>query len=323
MRPKLIGALLCLLCSMAVASDMTHEETAVRTAYAKFSFASEEGVIGRLAFEANGGTPLSRYAGMTADQRFAAARVSFVLSNFVVGDIGEILDRRAIDLITPSVGEYVLEGSIGIGEIREPGLAAHWGTLDASWQEPHQLGGAEEGRIALQNIKVDDLYRLQWQRPRPKDIWQRYASYSVTVTFQGRSRGPYKALFIFGRDDKGNEIVEVQDATVPGLFGALYEHLFPDALVLSHLRKYPVVTNWLKAHQVSGPSCSVGQGDVCCDLVRLTCGPGSQDVAAGLSRPWPDPSSPMPPMTNILAPNPDGSAPHGMPYGWVAPKQPE
>jgi hypothetical protein len=301
-------SILCILLAStlgpAAAANMTHEETVVRTAYAKFSYASEEGVIGALAVEAL--TPErpvdKRYAAMTADQRFAAARVSFTLSEFIVGDIDEILDRKALELISTSAGQPVLEGSIGINNYSEPGISAHWNHLDASWQLPHPFPPSE--LQALQSLKLADLYQLQWQKPRPESAWQRYASYSVTVTFQGKVVGPYKALFIFGHDDKGNATVEVQDAIVPGLFSAMYEHLFPDALVLTHMRKYPVVTNWLKAKRVSGASCSSGQGDVCCDLVKLTCGLGSQDLAEGLSRLWPDPSSPIPPAPDLPAPTP-------------------
>ena len=317
MRYLVVTCMILASISGAVAADMTHEETVVRTAYAKFSYASEEGVIGGLAVEAL--TPArpvdKRYVGMTTDKRFAAARVSFVLSDFIVGDIDDILDRRALDLISSSAGQPVLEGSIGISNYSEPGIAAHWNHSDASWQLPHPFPPSE--LQALQSLKLADLYHLQWQKPRPENAWQRYASYSVTVTFQGRTVGPYKALFIFGHDDKGNATVEVQDAIVPGLFSAMYEHLFPDALVLTHMRKYPVVADWLKAKRVPDSSCSAGQGDVCCYLFKLTCGLGSQDLEEGLSRPWPDPSSPIPAAPEFLAPTPDGSAPHGMPYGWL------
>jgi hypothetical protein len=113
---------------------------------------------------------------------------------------------------------------------------------------------------------------------------------SVTVTYQGKSRGPYKALSIFGHDAKGNEVVEPEDATIDptGLVEASHELLFPDAFVITRLRTFPVVTNWLNATQMSGPNCSVGQGDVCCDLVKLKCGPGREDVANGLAKPLPD-----------------------------------
>jgi hypothetical protein len=306
-------AVICMILasiSGTVAADMTHEEAVVRTAYAKFSYASEEGVIGGLAVEAlTPARPIDeRYIGMTTDQRFAAARVSFKLTDFVVGDVSDILDRNVVDFI--SLTDEYLSGSVSSDSYTEPGLETHWNHLDASWQTENPQ--PPEALQFLRNIKLADFYQLNWRKPRPEKLWERYASCSVTVTFQGKSHGPYKALFIFGHDGKGNESIEVDDAIVPGLFSAVMEHLFPDGLVITHLRKYPVVQNWLKANQISGPSCSVGQGDVCCDLVKLKCGPGSEDVAEGLSRPFPDPSSPIPDAIPHLPdwwPKPAGSQP--------------
>ena len=121
--------------------------------------------------------------------------------------------------------------------------------------------------------------------------WQRYASYSVTVTFRGKSRGPYNALFLFGRDAKGNEIVMPQDATTDsiGLADVMTLHLFPEAFVRSRLRATPVVAEWLGAAVMSNASCPTGQRDVCCDLEQLKCGPGSVDVANWMNKPLPTP----------------------------------
>src|ERR1700683_2032956 len=94
----------------------------------------------------------------------------------------------------------------------------------------------------LQNVTIAELYQLQWQQKRPDTQWQRYASYTVTVSFRGQSR-PYKALFLFGHDAQGNEVVEPEDGTTSaGALGlAMYLHLFPEAFVLTRLGTAPIV----------------------------------------------------------------------------------
>jgi len=269
--------------SAATATDMTHEETVVRTAYAKYAYLSEQRVVGDLAIESGSAkVPVARDGiGLTPDQRLAAAQISFTLSDFVVGDVREILDRKALDLISPPVGEMLTTNGEEGFRYCEGALDAPWISLEVQWSPAHPL--APE----VQDIKLTNLYQLEWRQQRPETLWQRYASYSVTVTYQGKSRGPYKALFIFGHDAKGNEVIEPEDATTNGLVLALRDHVFPDAFVLTHLRTNPVVANWVNARQMSGPACSVGQHDVCCDLVQLKCGPGRIDVANGLSKPLP------------------------------------
>ena len=87
-------------------AQMTHEETRVRTAYAKFAYAVEQGTIGAMAMEANNplGMPIrEEYAGMTREQRMAAAEVGFTLSDFVIGDARDIVHRKMVDLITGSL----------------------------------------------------------------------------------------------------------------------------------------------------------------------------------------------------------------------------
>jgi hypothetical protein len=286
---RYIAVLCTLLASMAgaaSAADMTHEETVVRTFYAKFAYAVQQGAIGRLALEENpgGGRPVPKEkAGMTSDQRLAAAQVSFILTDFVIGDVREILNKKAIDLISPAVGETLRTS--GINEsYSDMGLGTHWNGLEASWRS------ANPPPIGAQEVTIRDLYQVQWHEERPEALWQLYASYTVTVSFQGKSRGPYKALFIFGHDAKGDEVVEPEDATTDptGLVQSTHDSLFPDAFVLTRLRTLPVVASWLNANQMSGPNCSVGRGDVCCDLSKMKCGPAREDVAAGLSKSLPD-----------------------------------
>jgi len=266
------------------ASDMTHEETVVRTAYAKFAYASELEVIGHLALEAGGSPVPVESRGLTSDQRLALAQVSFSLSDFAVGNLRDIINRKAIDLVPPPIGE-MLSSVTPSYSYSDAGRGTTWVSLQPRWQ-PASVTSPE-----VLNATLGELHEMEWHSQAPTTQWQRYASYSVTVTFQGKSRGPYKALFVFGHDDKGNEMVMPEDATTDSvaLATVLAVHLFPEALVRTTLRTYPVVANWVSAHRSFSATCSRGQGDVCCDLVQLQCGLGSGDVSDGLSTPLPGP----------------------------------
>jgi len=282
---RYLAAICMLMASIpgAFAADMSHEEIMVRTAYAKFAYASEQRVIGDLAMETfTPRRPVPQDGiGLTPAQRLSAAQISFTLKNFVVGDVREILSRKAVDLISPAVGEMLTTNGEKGTDYSEAGLSTHWDCLEVQWQPARPLPPA------ARDLKLDDLYQLEWRTQRPETAWQRYASYTVTVTFQGKTRGPYQALFLFGHDAHGNEVVEPEDATVNDLVSALHARLFPNSFVETTLRTYPVVADWLDAKQMSGPACSVGQGDVCCDLAQLKCGPGREDVAQGRAKPLP------------------------------------
>jgi hypothetical protein len=263
-------------------NDMTSEEALVRTAYAKFAYATEQEVIYQLALEPSSTPTPKSGSSPTGDQRLASASVTFKLSDFVVGDLRDIVNRKAVDLITPPNGE-MLAATPHTSSLSEGGVSTIVESIQPRWK-PASVTSPE-----VLDATLGALHEMEWHTQAPTTTWQRYASYSVTVTFQGKSRGPYKALFIFGHDAKGNAEVMPEDANTDSMALAtvLTVHLFPRPLAESRLRTYPVVANWLSARQRSGATCSRGQGDVCCDLVELQCGPGSDDVADGLLKPLP------------------------------------
>jgi hypothetical protein len=275
-----ICMLLAPLAALA-ADSMTHEETVVRTAYAKLAYASEQWAMTQLVSESIpdsvGVQPDN--SGMTRDQRLYAARITFTLRDFVVGDVRNISNAKVSQFISPANGEVLMTNPMiyqvaeGGKFFKAKGVAPEWQTVPALPEE-------------MPDTRISDIYSLQWHQQRPTaSAWQRYASYSVTVTFQGKTHGPYKALFLFGHDADGNEMIEPEDATTnaDGLALAIQGNLFPAALANTRLRRDPAVAKWLQEKQLSDASCSVGKGDVCCDLVRLQCGPGSVDLAKAIA----------------------------------------
>ena len=132
---------------------------------------------------------------------------------------------------------------------------------------------------------------------RVETQWQRFASYSVTVSYSGKTTGPYKALMLLGHDEHGNEQVEAEDSftDVTGLALALSKSFFPESLVATRLRTYPFVTSWLNTTQMQDQSCSssqlsMGKRDVCCDLQALKCGIRHMDLVNEMSKPLPSPT---------------------------------
>jgi hypothetical protein len=266
-----------------VPPEMTHEETLVRTAYSKFTYASDQEVIGHLALESlDRNYPVPKgSSGLSIGQRLAAAHVSFKLSDFAVGNLADVINRKAVDLISPPIGE-ILAAATPVYFVDDKS----WCSLQPMWQPAPQTT-AEELTATL-----EELHGMKWQSEAPTTVWQRYASYSVTVTYQGKSRGPYKALFIFGHDAKGNEMVMPEDTTTDpiALATVLAMHLFPEPFVRTQLRTYPVVADWLSSNQNYGAACSVGEDDVCCDLMQLRCGIPAKVLEKSLAVPI-DPES--------------------------------
>ncbi|MFZ1916609.1 MAG: hypothetical protein WAU58_03480 [Terriglobales bacterium] len=256
----------------------------VRTAYSRFAYASQQAAIFQLAWQANleSAKPTGKLTAESSEERLTAAVVTFTLSDFVIGNMRDIMSGKAVDYISPPSGE-TLDAVVHSFDYSDLGLATTLHMIEPRWRAARLLPAE------VQDLKLSDLYELQWHQLLPDAVWERYASFSVTVTFQGKTHGPYKALFIFGHDARGNEVVEPEDSTTDptGLVSALHEQLFPEALVVTRLRTYPVVSNWLAGNQMSGSSCSGQRPDVCCDLTKLKCGPRSEDVVQGLSKPLP------------------------------------
>jgi hypothetical protein len=283
-------ATLCCISWSATAAQMTHEETIVRTAYAKLAYATEQDAVIRLAIEAGEGRVVPKeYSKAATEQRIANAQVVFTLSDFVVGNISDIANRKVTDFVSPAIGEKLV-AQTQTNSIADGGTGTITHSIQLSWQ-PAQLP-AQSLPPDEQDMKIEQFYERQWHTMRPQGLWQRYASYSVTVSYLGKARGPYKALFVFGHNADGSEFVEPEDSTTDaiGLAEVLAQPLFPDGLTQNRLRTYPVVADWLERKQMFVPSCSVGQHDVCCDLVKLKCGPGSEDLKTALDKPMPSPS---------------------------------
>jgi hypothetical protein len=285
----------CTLVSWAQSppTGMSYEETVVRTTYAKLSYATKIGTIHRALTDERrhpSGTSskphlLTRIA---LDDRMAQDGVLFQLSNFSVGLISD-LKRNYAELVTKPDGSDVLSITTGGMTFTEDGKETFGVTANGAGWSPGQ------------NLTSED-----WNHPAAELLPQsehgnwfsRYAAFTVTVQFQGKSR-TYNAMFLFGVDDKGLGVISAIDTVLSGAVNYFVNRpVYPATLLKTSLRAKPVVADWLKSHQVFDATCKPGKEDVCCDLTTLECGVAAQDVNSSLSQPVSEP------LTELVPPAP-------------------
>jgi hypothetical protein len=253
--------------SCAQQNSMSLEEKTVRTAYAKLAYAAQVREIVRMLHDYSEPEKIDR---AEFNKRLHDAEITFQLNNMKVGDISEILSKKTSDLTTQPSGD-VLGTVAGDANYSFEGKEVRSGIVDLSW------------------IKGQELYIEDWDTPFGEGLrlnreagtnlstYARYASYTATVTFQGKSR-TYKAMFLFGTKPNGTEEILPLDLIVNvnggGLSYFLKEPAYPGGLLHPH-RNRGVIAEWLQSNQITAPG---GKHEVECDLVKLKCGVASGDL---------------------------------------------
>ena len=264
----------CLVTLLPLASangQMTHEETVVRQTYAKLRYAVGLGTIHNVLSE---DPQITRAA---LDARMGQEGLQFQLANFTSGKLTDIGQRSYAELMTKPDGSDVLSISTGNHTYTEPDGTK---TLDVTaqvmgWEPGQEVTGSFDmpAEKAFAMTGIDRTY-------------SRYAAYTVTVLFRGRSRTA-KAIFLFGTNPKGEEEVLAID-TVTGnsaLSSMVISTVYPAILLKTKLHGTPAVADWLRSHQSFDATCKPGKEEVCCDPTTLECGVASQDVNSFLSKP--------------------------------------
>jgi hypothetical protein len=241
---RCVAVVCVLLASLSgAAAQMTHEETLVRTAYARLTYAAQLRVVANDAMHAR---HLS-----TAELQEQVTKLTprFEIDNVALGSFSAIAGLPWEQMVTKPDGDLIQVGSSGVGPIITTrngvtkkqmfyvmtGWISH--TFDQSWR----------GVTVAQ--AVGDVPKLRGE------ICSSYISYRVTATLNGRSR-TYNAMFVFGRDAKGNETVHMIDNVV-GL-GSLElvttQSLYPEALLETYYREFPEVADWIVANTLAKPT---------------------------------------------------------------------
>ncbi len=244
--------------------QMSHEEQIVRITYARLAFSAQINEVHALLKEHGVHKGLDR----AEFQRRLQSTLQVELSDFKVGPLSEIAKVKYSDLVTkPSQASgsslYVAPGRFNYSKDGQPTQSAiavtHWipsNDITENWDIPFADGYAQ-GQFAGQH--------------------QRYASFKVKATFEGRSR-EYRAVFLFGAGPNGTEVITPLD-TIININGGAVSHFaahdaYPESLVEGGLGNDPVIREWLNTNQVSHGH----PGTANCDPATMHCGIHSDDL---------------------------------------------
>jgi hypothetical protein len=249
--------------------QMTHEETVVRQTYAKLAYAINVGSIHRAV---EGGittkTDLDAYVEKEA--------VQFQLNNFSSGRLSDIAERSYGGFVTKPDGSDTLAISTGLQKWSEEGSPDVIGATAKvlGWHKGQEVSGSFDIPFA----KAMVMAGIDPAKPR-------YAAYTVTSTFQNRSRTIH-ALFLFNTTPKGeeNSVTDTLNGS-SALLDFINQSVYPSTLLKTRLRAQPAVADWLRSHQVFDAACKPGREETCCNPSTLVCGVSSQDINTYLSKP--------------------------------------
>ena len=269
MRLKLI--LLLLLTPFAKGQQqMSHEEQVVRTTYAKLSYADEIRIIMKTMnalpdkFQANEGV---------ADKALGS-RLEFQLSDFKTGPVSEIEGRILSELagtpvegdttllVAPGTFNYTDHSAIGKGRTEWTVYA------NVSWnKQPFHRAPGDDWPMATV-LKMKEM----------NGPYDTYATYTVTVTFEGKSR-TYSTAALFGTNADGANI-HFLDLISGNMTLDLLTRTDMSTAPFSKtdLRDVPFIRKWLNSNRQQ--ACSVkGHGDVCCNPETRKCGIGASPAS--------------------------------------------
>lgn len=264
-----------LLVSVASA-QLSHEETVVRTAYSKLRFAVEQRPLFEFAEESMGVPVAKENLSLSTEERMAKEELTISISNFEIETPSKIWGEPFLDLLSGTPERLAIDDNhhqYGVG-----GYMFSWYEPKAYWQTARIVPFAAKGTTFG--------YWCDAQHPEMQHRWQTVATYFITVTYHAKTVGPYKALTLFGHDAKGDEVISLLDRTIENGSIALVmgaPDLLNEALFSSRVRDLPFIARWLNDSQQT-LNCSEKQG-VCCDLVRMKCGPAEWVVRKALAAP--------------------------------------
>jgi hypothetical protein len=270
-----------LTCLLGItAAQMTHEETVVRTAYAKLAYATELSVLVN-----NVSRPNNALSNPGEMQKQMGAQLAFEFQSFKVGNLTDVADTRWDAMVTkpqqdlifvvPSSMPYHIKLSKSESSTQMNYAMAGWQRsmgFDADWSIPM--------KEVIRELPLDTL--------KPEVVYSRYAAYTVTVKLDGQQR-TYQAIFLFGKNPDGTEAIYPIDHVL-GMGSLNYfmqNPIYPQPLLETHLREWPGIREWIASAGVLSDSLVQ---DVVCDAASGTCGIPAKVLEKALQAPF-DPES--------------------------------
>jgi hypothetical protein len=258
MKPVTLLLLCGLLCGRAIGAEMTNEETIVRTAYAKLSYAVDLNT----AYELSQDDPKIGSADLASQVERAGLR--FKLVDFAFGNLADIAEAKYTDTFPQyDDGLQVIRTTLAIKNRTEVnGTTLSMETVAATWGAPPE-GRAPDATVS--QLMPELAIELEIEKPT------RYCTFTVTVTLAGKSR-TYRAAFLFGANGEAAAMDPVTGNG--GLIAHFLRHpVYPSVLLQS---KTPAIKDFLTAKQRTGSGCR--PGEACCDPETLYCGVFSADL---------------------------------------------
>ena len=190
---------------LAVAQSQTHEEEVVRATYGALTFAcSLQPVMQAAIHELGGNSTNARALNKDVDD----ATPIFEISHFKTGTLASIASQQWNTLMSVPTEGQVLEGHTQTDGYTDETSKAQWKEAIVKWgidpsYTPEVMAEINRPTVS-EALKLSDA----WQGPA---TYTRYATFEVTLTFQGKTVGPYTATFFFGKNSAGREVVSPQD----------------------------------------------------------------------------------------------------------------
>jgi hypothetical protein len=271
-------------------AQMSHEEEVVRNAYAKLSFMCELVFVDAAALDINGnGTDGPRRSNVDALHTLIAEFCPFFsLSAFQTGPIADIANEplsRFITLSTPH--DEVIRATKRGMSYNFFGNETGWISVEFKWVDITQSGSngypyPEDFTVAKGMAQKE----FQWSDQK-NPVFTRYAAYTVNATLQGKSTAPHRAVFFFGHDTSGKEVITPEDPLddTSILYRIQDELAYPGAFLSSDVRDVPVVAAWVRSHEMPSASCSEVARTLCCSQGH--CGISQSDINRELAAPLP------------------------------------
>jgi hypothetical protein len=252
--------------SLSAAATVTPEETMVRNAYAKLSYAVDV----KTAEEAISANPNISPADLAT--LVAKRSLRFSLSDFTCDNFANILDEKYADIFDKYSGD-VIYTSLGTSNYNEAGLKGTMNMATAKW------GAPPEGRLPDWTVRQMIPHLEQESGVTNIAPLRKYCTYTATAALAGRTVA-YQAAFFFGANGQARQDDSVVGVGGGGLDYFLRHPVYPTFFLQPRLAANPAVQAFLTSTQRSDSSCKANSGDVCCDTVHLRCGVYTVDLNA-------------------------------------------
>src|SRR5271156_843854 len=271
-------------------AQMPHEEEVVRNAYAKLSFMCELVPLYNSVFPYSSSVPLDSHKTDSAVLQAAISNTCpvFSLSDFAIGPISQIANDPLSQFITlPTQHDQVIRVTQRAMSYNFSGNNTEWVGADFGWADTTQSG--YNGYPCPEDFTVAKAMaqkQLEWSDQK-NPVFTRYAAYTVNATLQGKTTAPHRAVFFFGHDASGKEVVNSEDPIddTGGLYHIQNVRAYPGAFLSSDVRDVPVVAAWVRSHEMPSASCSATARTLCCSQGH--CGISQSDINRDLAAPLP------------------------------------